>query len=558
MKELKYINLVLLGLILAMSFSCREDETIIDTTETPFDGTDGISGVNEIWGITEISGDIIGQVFEVDGQPIENAEVSVSDNTTTTDVNGIFVFKNLSMNSNGTLISVKSPEHFDYTKIIEPQDGRQSNVDFAMHRKGIPTVFNTSTGANVNHSSQGFLTEVDLPAGAYTFEESSTLYEGDVEAYLTWIDPTNDEHQRGIPGNLRALDIEGNQVQLASFSMIALELYTPEGDKLNLTDGQEAMVRFPIPSSLRQVAPASIPLWSYQDESGDWIGESFANREGDFYVGEVNHFSWWNCDAPFPLVNIKGRVVDSEGKPNPNIPIIISLENSGIGRQGYTDSDGYFCAKVPKSENLILSIKNNFFCRDISQEYDLGAFETDMNIGTLTFDLLNVVFNGLSGTLLSCDGMPTKEGYLWIEETSTGEGRRIGVDQEGNFDFDVPLCWESFTLTGYDLTVGFVSDPLEFPNGLSADQNIGEYLLCTEIESFIEFEILGESYRIEDVFASRPFIASTLLIHPSADSLFLNPDASFFLFGEIGDFEMLGEQSLSNVELTIPDGSDSR
>lgn len=68
---------------------------------------------------------------------------------------------------------------------------------------------------------------------------------------------------------------------------------------------------FPIPETMRDNPPPTIPLWYFDDESGLWVEEGIATLQGDVYVGEVGHFSWHNLDVPAERVSISGKVTDS-------------------------------------------------------------------------------------------------------------------------------------------------------------------------------------------------------------------------------------------------------
>ena len=52
-------------------------------------------------------------------------------------------------------------------------------------------------------------------------------------------------------------------------------------------------------------------VWGFLERMG--VEEGFATKTGSNYVGEVSHFSWWNCDVPINLVDFCLTVVN---KPN--------------------------------------------------------------------------------------------------------------------------------------------------------------------------------------------------------------------------------------------------
>ena len=92
--------------------------------------------------------------------------------------------------------------------------------------------------------------------------------------------------------------------------MMAVELQGASGESLNIAEGSTATLTFPIPQEILGNAPAEIPLWSFNENLGLWVEESVASLQGSNYVGEVSHFSFWNCDAPFELVELSFQLVD--------------------------------------------------------------------------------------------------------------------------------------------------------------------------------------------------------------------------------------------------------
>ena len=41
-----------------------------------------------------------------------------------------------------------------------------------------------------------------------------------------------------------------------------------------------------------------MPLWYFDEQKGMWVEEGVATKQGNQYVGTVNHFTDWNCDIP--------------------------------------------------------------------------------------------------------------------------------------------------------------------------------------------------------------------------------------------------------------------
>lgn len=62
--------------------------------------------------------------------------------------------------------------------------------------------------------------------------------------------------------------------------------------ELQLAEGKEAEITAPIPYTLQANAPDTMPLWYYDDETGNWMEEGFATKVGNSY----------GCGKPFLLL----------------------------------------------------------------------------------------------------------------------------------------------------------------------------------------------------------------------------------------------------------------
>ena len=73
-------------------------------------------------------------------------------------------------------------------------------------------------------------------------------------------------------------------------------------------------------------APATIPLWSFNETTGIWQEEGSATKVRNAYVGNVSHFSWWNCDLQSPQAILKVNVKNAAGIPTVNT--VVALRRS--------------------------------------------------------------------------------------------------------------------------------------------------------------------------------------------------------------------------------------
>ena len=132
------------------------------------------------------------------------------------------------------------------------------------------------------------------------------------------------------------------------------------------------------------------------------------------YVGEVSHFSFWNCDAPFPLIELDLRLVDEEGFPVANHQVSITPP-SGWSGYGYSGQDGEVSGKIPANKELILSVYNR--CAEVIYTQTIGPFAANTSLGDITLTGLGVNSTTVKGNLLNCAGRPVTNGlvivYFW-------------------------------------------------------------------------------------------------------------------------------------------------
>jgi len=102
-----------------------------------------------------------------------------------------------------------------------------------------------------------------------------------------------------IPGDFGAT-YQGKQVRLGTFGAFHLQPRDAQGQPLAMAPGKHASVSLPIQPGQRAVAPATIPLFRYDEDTGQWIEDGTLTRSGDNYVGVVTHFSVFNADTVFP------------------------------------------------------------------------------------------------------------------------------------------------------------------------------------------------------------------------------------------------------------------
>ena len=229
----------------------------------------------------------------------------------------------------------------------------------------------------------------------------------------------------------------------------------------------------PVPSNLQASAPTQIPLWSFNNELGLWVEESVATLQGDKYVGEVSHFSFWNCDITFSIVQLDMQFVDGNGIPIVNQMVTASLNNNAITLSGYTDNDGNVTGLFPANEELTLELLD--FCGVSIFTQTIGPFSADTDLGTYTVSNSSINSTTISGNLLDCNGAPLTNGVI---QFSFGGQTVYHYATTSNFSATFSTCSsiDDIEVVGIDLVNIEQSNPIIASSNTSND--IGDISAC--------------------------------------------------------------------------------
>ncbi|MFK8102155.1 MAG: carboxypeptidase-like regulatory domain-containing protein [Saprospiraceae bacterium] len=489
----KKIGLLLFACCLILA-SCKKDPEVTEVTPT----VDPYNIPQKI-----ITASLSGTVVLEDGSPAEGATVYVNNSSLTTDENGVFYFKDITMNEYGTFVKVEKPGYFMGAKMVNPKAGQRAITRVRLLTKALAGKFSSVQGGTVMANGNS---EISLPPNG-VMTKGGDAYTGNVNVYAKWIDPTGSELEELMPGDLRAVDAAQEFVQLATYGMLAVELESDSGEALQVATGNTATLTFPVPSELSTTAPATIPLWSYNEDNGHWIEEGEATFNGTEYVGEVGHFSFWNCDAPFPVVQIEGTVIDQDGNPIPEKHVKIKINSSAVTSSGITNENGAFSGKIPKDEALTITVKSYGWCASEMYTASIGPFSDDVVLPAITIDLNNVAngeFVNVKGTLLDCDGDPVTDGYLKV--FSEEDFRILYPDADGMIDLSLVYCESStLDLIAYDLANLKKSSTNTYNIVGVSELDFMNIIACDVIEEFIDLNVDGTNFIYNNTQSSLNF-----------------------------------------------------
>ena len=295
-----------------------------------------------------------GQVKDsITGNSLANVNVSLGEATTTTDKDGFYTFSDLTA-SEEAVINFEKEGYFLGSTQIKLKALSDNNIaspnylEHDIHAHDKKWIYNSTEeifGSHIIIDDSVTYTNVD-----------GDLYNGTISSELTILDITTNKDKGLFPGAFEGLNTNGTTVQFASYGLITLLLKDSNGNKLSLSDGEIATLKFDDVPSLKE--QDTIPLWYYDYEQGLWFEEGYAELQEDgIYKGEVSHLGTWSLNRPIeedPGI-YRGRIVLKDGTPAQDVRIYATGVN-WISSDLSTDEDGFFEIKVIPGNDFQLKV----------------------------------------------------------------------------------------------------------------------------------------------------------------------------------------------------------
>lgn len=399
---------------------------------------------------TTVSSSVSGFVTDENNAPVIAAVVKVGTMVTSTDSYGYFSVRNVQVVKEAAVVTVTYNGYFNGIKTYIAAEGKAAFFRIRLLPKTIAGTFDAATGGSVSLTNGSI---VSLPANAVKLASGGALYSGMVQVALQYIDPTSTELIRIMPGDLRGVNTSGFIKRLISYGMLAVELTGDGGELLQIADEKKATITTAIPGATSSTAPASIPLWYFDERKGLWIEEGTATKSGNNYVGEVSHFSFWNCDQSSSYVHFDCTLYVSDAasrQPLAYTQVKISVaDNPANFSYGITDDSGYVAGLVPDNTSLLFEVYGTFNCLNGSvYSQNFTTTNSALSLGDITVNnnaSQSTAF--INGTVTDCNNNPLTNGYVMA--TINADYSRISLNALGEYNFNTLLC--SITATTISL-----------------------------------------------------------------------------------------------------------
>jgi hypothetical protein len=474
-KNLPNFTLVFLFALLTLS-SCEKDDgnngspqqEIIPDTFSEYFGN-------------EISRNFLGNVIDTNKNPIEGVTISIGNETATTDSNGVFMINDANVNERFGYVKAEKAGYIHGSRSVVPSNGTNKVTIMLLEATVVGSV-NSGSAETINIAN-GSSVSFD---GNFIKEDGST-YSGSVDVIMHHLDPADDDMPMQMPGMLYAENEEGAERMLQTLGMLAVELRGSGGEDLNLAIGSTSEIKMPVDASLMSIAPATIPLWYFDEVNGYWKEEGLATLQGNMYVGNVSHFSFWNCDIPAEAITLCVTTTDENNAVLNNLYVTITSATYGA-RSGYANNLGEVCGLVPSGETLEIDIYSYSFCgNEPLYSGIIGPFNSDSSIAVIIAENDDLITETVIGNFNTCNDNAVTDGYVQLRY---GNLTFTDAVSNGSFEINLLRCNDdnTFKIKASDYVNLQTTDSISY-TFTTPLTDIGTISACNAITEFIQYTI---------------------------------------------------------------------
>ncbi len=431
------------------------DTTAIDTTTIiEIDVITDAEFAVQNFGASKTS-NFIGKLSDIDSQPLEDVKITIANQAVLTDANGVFVLNEVAVNEKFAFIKAEKETYILGSRTIVPAANGSNFIDITLLKKN-----------NIANVDSGEASEVSLSNGAkVTFggsfvDASGAPYSGEVEVSMHYLEPNQTATFSQMPGTLFGKRENNEASAMETYGMLAINLYSPTGEVLNIAEDTPSEIRFPV-STTTPNAPSSIPLWYFDETVGYWKEQGAATKVNGEYVAEVSHFTWWNCDLAIETVELCFELKKDLALPNSYFTIK-RTSNNQLVYSGNTNEQGINCGLIPKNETLSFSLLSDcgFNAQKVTQE--IGPYTDDSSSVSIDInELIGIALTTFTATVRNCDNEPLVNGYAFVyTKNSVAEPKLLPIIN-GQIEQAFSSCKEGeYGVIVIDVDTGEVSDEI--------------------------------------------------------------------------------------------------
>lgn len=480
MKKVLFIFLILISII-----SCENEDDFVTPTTPPDSGQQPTPDPEPVVIVSDeefaqtnfgnmVTANFMGRIVDENGLGLEDVNISIGNSVTTTNYLGVFAINDASIFDKFAYVKAEKEGYILGSRTIVPTPNATNDIQITLLTKNVVGSVNSGETASISLQNGAEVTF----SGEFT-TETGTSYTGQVDVVMHYLQPNNPDTFEQMPGSLFGKREDGSAVGMETYGMLGINLFSPSGESLNISENAPVTLTFPVDASTPN-APTQMPLWYFDEAQGYWKEEGIATKVGNEYIAEVTHFSWWNCDLPISnLVTLCFTLDATVTLSNQKFEIIRTNTNQII-YSGYTNAVGQECGLFPKDENLTINIYSDCSYTIIATQ-QVGPFATDdsfvINISDLPSELVQTT---ITGTLNDCDGNPITNGYVLIYKENDINFLNVETTPiaDGSLSHTMVYCsGDIYEMIVFDLANNEESDPINL-NLTATTTEVGTISTC--------------------------------------------------------------------------------
>ncbi|MEO9532439.1 MAG: hypothetical protein ABJG68_08090 [Crocinitomicaceae bacterium] len=450
--------------------SCKKD--LVD----PYD-----AGTNESAVINAQA--ILVQIVDENGVALSDVDVNIGDYFESTDANGVVQFSDIMVPSlNATIVSKKSG-YFTGNYVFNSSENEQISVQMTLSSK-VTSSINGSNGGRVDCEGGAF---IEFPADGFLTLDGS-VYDGSVLVSSKFVNTNINKNL--APNSFAGMNEKGEDVFVDNHSVLVVELTDESGNELIVNPKNKAELHLPIGTEDLSSAPSKLPLYYFHEGLGKWIEDGSAKKKDDFYVGDVEHFTFWSCPYVYDHYLLSGKF---ECSGTPYAGATVNVYNPWGHKLGSTTTNvvGGFSGSIPATLTLTLEVEDA--CGGVIYSEEIGPFSSNTNLGTM--DLCSgtsVNYGIVEGTITDCAGSPDTQAYLSVQ--FDGKIKYLPANTLGAFNQAIIFCSSTSEVTFMGVNSNNNSASTEITIPASTSMDFGNLQVCDTPDQYCSYTYNGDQY----------------------------------------------------------------
>jgi uncharacterized protein (TIGR02145 family) len=425
-----FLRQILLLLSVLVLFShCKKDSSNNDSTTSEIVNVQN-KRLEKVVPDATTSAFLLGIVLDENGNPLSDVEVVTGDKSQITDSEGIFVFGEITLNKDYTVVSAQKTGFMKGFRTFSPTTGAINKVEIRLQSRGVAQNINAANGGEVIFESGKV--KLNFPVGSIADAEGKP-YSGDVKVFAKYINPDSEGFSSTMPGSLIGLTDNNELSGMISYGMANVELTDNIGNPLQVAGGKKVKITMPAIKD----APTEMPVWHFNEKYGLWVEAGRAAKTGSNYSFEANHFSAWNLDVyannSIAKVTITLNSSTNQAIANQKIDIYTSDFKNRL-RTVFTDNNGQFTL-LQSPRNLRLRIITG--CQNIDKTLAIDNENETVTLSNLTG---NVNLYKIIGKAKDCEINYVNSYFALTGLTESKISFNGKTDANGAFETSIIMC----------------------------------------------------------------------------------------------------------------------